>query len=122
MNRVTINIGGKERELIASMANIMSIERELNCSIFKIVSPFLLGKPIDVVLSYDQMAVIIFNGLRGLPDNPLQKESIQKALLEDGYIDHFNTCLSYLISCVTGTKKKEEGNGSGDLLPQSQIS
>lgn len=83
-NTVKINIGGRERELIGSFQNILDIEKELNTSIFSLIAPvFNGGSP---SLTFGQVVTIIYFGLRGIPDNPLERQSIINELMDKGYV------------------------------------
>ena len=105
-NKITINIGGKDRTLNATLGNIHDIELALGTSIFALIAPIFNGDTRSVSLTFNQVADILSIGLRGLPNNNMTKAEIEAELLEVGYIKYFDDCLGFLLACITGTKKK----------------
>lgn len=109
-NTVKINIGGKERELIGSFQNIVDIEKDIGESIFALIQPVFKGE--NAGLTFNQVVSIIYYGLRGIPDNPLERQSIINELIDNGYVVYINDALAFLLACVSGAKKKAEVSGS----------
>jgi hypothetical protein len=103
-NKVTVNIGGKERTLNATLGNVHDIELALGQSIFSVLKPLFNGDSRDVSLTFNQIADIISIGLRGLPTGGMTKGEVSSCLLEDGYMAYFEPCLAFLLACVSGSK------------------
>ncbi len=110
-NSINIVIGGTEKKLIGTFQNMVDIETEMQKSIFKMVTPLITGEG-SIDLTVKQMVSIIYLGLRGLPNNTLERESIQNEIMANGAIVYLDSCAAFLLSCISGCKKKAEVSGN----------
>ena len=112
-NTTEIEIGAdnRKRKLIATMQNLYDIEENVG-SIYSLAMrcrAAISENDVSKALKMKEIRDVIFYGLQGDIDNPLQKNSIELEIFKRGYLHFAMPVAMFLMTALSGGEAQAKG-------------